>query len=127
VGSFSQSITRKIRRKLNEKVIPKMSDALVEKTKQLLEERRYWAAFEGRITTRRNPNAPQKIAFGAVRDTVDSGETVNSLTPENGNMQAGVSLFVDDAEGFTDERPWQDALIAEVSFAEIFKEALDNS
>lgn len=103
-----------------------MSDALVEKTQQILEERRYWSAFEGRVTTRRNPNAPQKIAFGAVRDTVDTGETVDSVAPENGDMQAGVSLFVDDAEGFTEERPWQDLLIAEVSFAQIFREAVDD-
>jgi hypothetical protein len=119
-----------IHSRLVDDVLPTMGATLEGELLDILTEKIYWAAFEGRTTVRQNPNAAQPVAVGAYRDSRDTDEVYDSADYEVDdagltNALLGVFVEVDDADGFYEERPLYDVLLGRVSILRLFEEAWD--
>lgn len=94
----------------------KIGDDLAAETKDVNDTARNWPAFDGRTTIRKNPAAPMRVAKGAFRDNVDTGESSDAITSTSQGLKSTVSF-----EGLTEEHETQmlaDKPILEVAFNE---------
>jgi hypothetical protein len=107
-------------------------EQMFEYATEVMEDVRYWIAFEGRTTYRSNPQARYPIV-GAERDIRDWGNLVQSGESELlGDNLYEIRWTGEGDTGFTppwevhDKRPWVDVTIEELDPFDLFVEVYKN-